>query len=366
MKRTFELAAGFALAALAATTVAAATDEQWEMTTRMDMPGMKMPAITNTVCIPKDGAFQPENKDKKTKCEMLDSRVSGNKMTWKFRCAGKDPMTGEGEQTRTSNTMSGVVRMTAEGMTMTQTYSGKLVGTCDAAAERKKIEGMIAESTRQGCDAMLTHEPKNGGSSPQMPPMLAKGQCPGYKEKICTEANAYVATYEGYDAYRNRARMGGASGWVTKECGINLDAQRAKLCARAANEARYNFVGANCPAEANALFERNCKSFGRDYTADMANPNAGMCRTLRAGMKGQGGSASTAEAADETAPSGKAKAEGAAKAARKSTTAATTEKATAAEAEPQEQQAGGGAKPADAAVDAVKDATKKLKGLFGF
>lgn len=113
---------------------AAATDEKWEMTTRMDMPGFQMPPTTTTVCIPKDGAYQPD-RDKRSNCQVSDLKVAGNKVSWKVRCTGKDEMTGVGEQTRTASTMSGTIRITAQGTTMNQSYTGKLLGNCDAKAE---------------------------------------------------------------------------------------------------------------------------------------------------------------------------------------------------------------------------------------
>jgi hypothetical protein len=69
-------------------------------------------------------------------------------------------------------------------------------------------------------------------------------------------------------------------GWVPGACGIDLEANRAGLCQKAQAEKQYNFLNQSCPAEAKALFARNCQGFGRGYTADAAHPNAALCRSL--------------------------------------------------------------------------------------
>jgi Protein of unknown function (DUF3617) len=69
---------------------AAGSDELWEMTTKMDMPGMAMPAMMQTSCLSKGGAYQPQKSPQQKNCEMTDVKVSGNTTKWKMHCSGSD------------------------------------------------------------------------------------------------------------------------------------------------------------------------------------------------------------------------------------------------------------------------------------
>jgi hypothetical protein len=119
-------------AASAASAWAAGSDELWEMTTKMDMPGMPMPAMTQTVCLPKGAGYQPGKVPHQKNCEMSDLKVSGNKTSWKMHCSGRDAMDGSGEVTRTANSMKGMMKLSSKDIQMTQDISGKRVGTCQA------------------------------------------------------------------------------------------------------------------------------------------------------------------------------------------------------------------------------------------
>jgi hypothetical protein len=115
-------------------------DELWEVTTKMEMPGMPMamPAQTNRVCIAKGGRdedFVPRREN----CRVLESKRAGSKVTYKMVCTGKDAMTVAGEMTFGANSYDGRMAMSgkADGQSfeMTQTYSGKRVGDCTAPAK---------------------------------------------------------------------------------------------------------------------------------------------------------------------------------------------------------------------------------------
>jgi len=122
----------FLAAAWSASAWAAGSDELWEMTTKMDMPGMAMPAMTEKVCLPKGEGYKPGKVPHQKNCEMSDLKVSGDKTSWKMHCSGRDAMDGSGEVTRTANTMKGVMKLSSKDIQMTQDISGKRVGTCQA------------------------------------------------------------------------------------------------------------------------------------------------------------------------------------------------------------------------------------------
>ena len=112
-------------------------DDLWEVTSKMEMPGMPMamPAQTHRVCIAKGGK-DDDYIPKRDGCRVEDSKRVGNKVTYKMVCTGKDPMTVAGETTFGAGSYDGRMamsgKMDGQQVQMSQTYSGKRVGDCTA------------------------------------------------------------------------------------------------------------------------------------------------------------------------------------------------------------------------------------------
>ena len=327
---------------------AAGSDEQWEMTIKMDMPGMAMPAMKHTSCQPKDGAYKPDKSPQDKNCEMTDIQVSGNTTKWKMHCSGKDAMEGSGEMTRTADTMNGKIKMSMKQGQMTQIISGKRVGTCDAAGERKKIEDKVNASLSEMCAQQVDGAVKSGGYEPKMPELFAgKGQCAASKSSVCDKARAFVSGYNEYAIYAK------SRGWVAAECGINLEAKRVELCKKAGSERKFKFVKESCPAEAKAFkaeYDKNCQGFGHGYTVAAAHPNAKLCHSLSfwSGRAYNRGSNDDDSSAAEVSHAGKNS---------KKSKAAATENSGSNESSSDDK--GNPAK-------AILDGAKSLKGVFGF
>ena len=95
----------------------AAPGEYWEITNKMEMPGMPfaMPATTTKVCISKGGEKDPQKTSGDKDCKMTDVKTVGNKTTWKARCDHNgEVMTGTGEQTTTDNGYEGKMRFSGK------------------------------------------------------------------------------------------------------------------------------------------------------------------------------------------------------------------------------------------------------------
>ncbi|HET7031987.1 MAG TPA: DUF3617 domain-containing protein [Casimicrobiaceae bacterium] len=113
-------------------------DDLWEVTSKMEMPGMPMamPAQTHRVCIAKGGK-DDDYIPKREGCRVQDSKRVGNKVTYKMVCTGKDPMTITGESNFGSGSYEGRMamsgKMDGQQVEMNQTYSGKRVGDCTAS-----------------------------------------------------------------------------------------------------------------------------------------------------------------------------------------------------------------------------------------
>jgi len=104
----------------------------WQTTSQMVMEGMPMamPPTTLKICTAKEWTAPPPGGDQT--CVNSNFTRVGNKATWTMQCSGDMPMTGTGEITyEGTDSYTGAINATAEGMTMTIKLSGKKIGTCD-------------------------------------------------------------------------------------------------------------------------------------------------------------------------------------------------------------------------------------------
>ena len=133
--------AGIVLAfALASSMQASAQgkDDLWEVSTKMEMPGMPMamPAQTNRFCVGKnrkDEEFVPKQGD----CRMIESKRVGNKFSYKMDCSGNYSAIVDGAITFGNNAYDGQMRMAMKNTndTMVMTFTGKRVADCTAATK---------------------------------------------------------------------------------------------------------------------------------------------------------------------------------------------------------------------------------------
>ena len=130
----------FSMVALTAAAPAAAQgkDDLWEVSSKMEMPGMPMamPAQVNRVCVGKNRKDE-DLVPRQDNCRVVDSKRVGNKLTYRMECAGSDPSTIVGELTFGNNAYDGQMRMTLTKTndTMNMALSGKRVGDCTAPAK---------------------------------------------------------------------------------------------------------------------------------------------------------------------------------------------------------------------------------------
>ena len=125
--------------ALAASTPAAAQgqDDQWEIVSKMEMPGagMSMPPQTMRICAAKNAKDEEYVPKQNSNCRMTDSKRTGNKFTYKMVCTGSDAATMDGEVVFGTGTYEGKMQMTMSGQAMQMTYSGKRIGSCTATSK---------------------------------------------------------------------------------------------------------------------------------------------------------------------------------------------------------------------------------------
>jgi Protein of unknown function (DUF3617) len=110
-------------------------DDQWEITSKMEMPGMPMamPAQVVRICVAKNGKDE-DFVPKQNNCRMVDSKRAANKFTYRMECTGDDPSTMDGEVTFGTGAYEGKMKMTMTKtkQSMQMTYAGQRVGACTA------------------------------------------------------------------------------------------------------------------------------------------------------------------------------------------------------------------------------------------
>jgi len=139
MKKTWTI--GLALFWGAFSAAYGAPGEWWEVTSKMEMPGMPfaMPATTTKVCIAKGAVSDPHQSMQDKECKMTDIKTSGNKTSWKMRCVRDgEVMNGTGDITSTADSYDGTMHVSGKSggkpMNMSTTYRGKRIGpACDPA-----------------------------------------------------------------------------------------------------------------------------------------------------------------------------------------------------------------------------------------
>ena len=267
------------LIGLLSAAASAAPGEYWEITNKMEMPGMPfaMPATTTKVCISKGSESNPEKTSGDKSCKMTDVKTVGNKTTWKARCDHDgEVMTGVGEQTTTANGYDGKMQFSGKShgqdMNMTMAFSGKHVGgNCDSEEQIKKMKAQICDTSRYHSTADWIN-----GSDLILQPGSA---CADQRQQLCdTVRKDSPKDVQAYSALQMHEQhmLGGVS--VAKECKVDMAATTEAICKKL-NSENYSQLSAYCPAEAKAYREdtrrRECE--GRSYTAETRTADMKKC-----------------------------------------------------------------------------------------
>jgi len=240
-RTTLTIAALFMLGNASA--IAANTDELWEITNAVEMQGMSMPSNTQTSCLAKNQPYKPEQEDKN--CTVSDVKVAGNKTSWKMRCTGKDAMEGTGVMTKAPTTLNGVMTMISGGEKMTMKMSGRIVGKCDATAERKKTDAMIADAEAKQAEGMA--------------------QLKEQQRKGCEETRKMAASnFSNYESFKQHEGSKNGMGDYLAKCKVNLETSRKQLCAKASVD-EHEFAKKHCPDEYAAMKLQHCSGRGGSY-----------------------------------------------------------------------------------------------------
>ncbi len=405
----WSIAAG--LAFVSATCVAAGKGEMWEITTKMEMEGMPaMPMPASKVCIPKGQEKDPNRAVPEDKnCKTSDVKVSGNKMSWKMKCEGKDAMSGSGEMIFGDGTYSGKMKMHDKDGDMVVAYNGKRVGgACEVGEEKKRFEEKAQAMKKEMRDEMRAeckeHLDKGGtilidnySAFTMNPPIAMQSTmglspvCADMKKSMCDKVRAQSSEYNVYEALVEQEKVPAATRSnqmkelgltqvlrpLSVECGFDMAKIRHTVCQKtngqkAKGKDEYDFLAENCPSEAQALAKQHCGEswWGRSYSSDQDN-YAPICykysKNKSRSQRGRSYSSDQdnyAPAADEKVDDASADSSGDKKGVVGKLFGGKPEESAGADAKkPQDSKTN---KETDNPAGAVLDGAKKLKGLFGF
>ncbi len=317
------------MTSLSSVTALAATGEYWEVTSKMEMPGMPfaMPGNTQKVCIAKGGENDPRKTSGDKDCQMTDIKTVGNKTSWKARCNHDgEVMTGSGEQTTNANGYEGKIQFSGKSgghdMNMKMAFSGKrLGGSCDTEEMVKKVKAQSCDKSSyrgtadwiSGADIILTKD----------------SLCADQRKQLCDMVQQDAPKDpQAYNALLMHDRKG-AQVSVAKECHLDMAATTKSIC-KTLGEKNYNELAKHCPAEAKKYREvqRRKECEGRSYTAETRAADMKKCLSGKSDATEENADDSTSSEAPTTRKSGKSE-----------------EKSTTTE---------------------VLEGAKKLKGMFGF
>jgi hypothetical protein len=119
-------------------------DGDWEVTARMEMPGMPfaMPPVKHHQCMTKKDLV-PDMSKKDGDCVVKDQKITGDTVSWRMQCNDKNgAIDGEGKITYAGKSYTGVMqaKMTdkrGEANVIKYNFTGKHMGPCDPNAKKK-------------------------------------------------------------------------------------------------------------------------------------------------------------------------------------------------------------------------------------
>ncbi|MDH4191126.1 MAG: DUF3617 domain-containing protein, partial [Betaproteobacteria bacterium] len=124
----------------------AGSDELWEVTTQMNIPGLPagMGGSTQQVCRDKDPRKDATRGKDRENCKVTDLKQTGTRMTLTMTCPdGKMVLEHNYNASRTE--YKGTMRMTGRQGDMTMNMSGRKIGNCDAVQAKGERDAKSAQ-----------------------------------------------------------------------------------------------------------------------------------------------------------------------------------------------------------------------------
>ncbi|CAH1211830.1 conserved exported hypothetical protein [Candidatus Nitrotoga sp. BS] len=253
----------------------AAPGEYWEVTSKMEIPGMPfaMPVSSSKVCVTKGGESDPRKTAGDKNCKMSDIKTVGNKVSWKARCDHDgDVMTGIGEQTSTPNSFAGKMQLTGiskgQDISMNMALSGKRIGgACDSEELLNKAKAQMCDTSGYDNMAIWISNAEHIFTN-----------CADQRKKLCDnvrkDASKDAQTYTLLLQHDQRPK----SASIAKECKLDMAATTKAIC-KTLGSSNYQQLSAYCPAEAKVYREEKRRKAceGRSFTGKASAESIRLC-----------------------------------------------------------------------------------------
>ena len=107
----------------------------WQVTMKMNMPGMEMPPMTQTHCVTAEMLKDPQSALPKGPqggdCKVSDYKFTDSTATYKVTCTQPTPMTMLGEMKYSgTDSYTGTMTMDANGQKLSMNFDAKRLGEC--------------------------------------------------------------------------------------------------------------------------------------------------------------------------------------------------------------------------------------------
>jgi hypothetical protein len=241
-------------------------DELWDVTMKMEMPGMPMamPAQTHQMCLKRDRKGE-DAIPRQDNCKVTDVRTVGNKVSFAMECTGRDAMTGRGEITSTPTAYDGRMQMKStrrgEEMEMTQTFSGRKVGACTDQSQQ-----IVASAQATGA-AEIAKVCLEMTEKLYYQAFFDKGAvCESRRKTFCDSVGGLARDMREPAAFKTvvaKSSLDAVQGSF-RGCNANYAETAKAACSKATSTRDWAFVGNGaCDDDVRAAGPTYCK--GRDY-----------------------------------------------------------------------------------------------------
>jgi hypothetical protein len=280
---------------------AAQTGEMWELKSQMNIPGMPagMGAQTSRVCQGDDPERAKAAEKDKENCKVTEKKNTATRTQITMVCkSGTLSVDQTYNAARTE--FKGTTKMTSKDGDITINTTGRKVGACDLAEQKREQDAQAAATKKQvaagvaagAAAAKATSDIYIKGCNEALEKMEyygfgGQGQCHSNpKAKDCVEmAKSYPDAAKTCSARAGDfcKRFQTANGFIkakgaegaAKMCGVSTKAIKAAQCPRAEKDGSLAFLGYYCPVEAKPLAEVQC--VGRDYTSKLGGKYNAFC-----------------------------------------------------------------------------------------
>jgi hypothetical protein len=285
---------------------AAQTGEMWEIKSQMNIPGMPagMGAQTSRVCQGDDPERARAAQKDKEQCKVTEKKNTATRTQITMVCKS-GTMTVDQTYNAARTEFKGTTKMTSKDGDVVINSSGRKVGACDMAEQKREQDAKIDASKKQVAAGMAAGAAAVKATSDNFVKACnaavekmdyrgfgAQGQC--YNKKPDRECQDIAKSYP--DAAKTcDARLGDyckrfqtADGFIkakgdeggAKMCGVSTKAIKAAQCPRAEKAGSLAFLGYYCPVEAKPLADVQC--VGRDFTSKQGGKYAAFCMNYMA------------------------------------------------------------------------------------